>query len=207
MSRAFATFIIPIAPTVIIPSHRAITSSIHSPIRSNPNNAISTNAVGLDILARAKKTPETMTYFTACLSNHLLSLMRSATTLSRINHDKIARIVMAITPRSVLLSTKTKNAPIPLVSQNSMPSRPKLNANHFSSSSFLPKKLNTSLTSPILNIITNIPLRKFIATAMVSADSQNRLLIGCIRLNQNEINICRKYGATSTGHITHRRTP
>jgi hypothetical protein len=30
---------------------------------------------------------------------------------------------------------------------------------------------------------------------MLSADSQNRLLIGWIRLNQNEINICRKYGA------------
>ena len=178
ISLALAICKIPVAQTTITPSPSAIISSIHNPIRSNPNNAISTKAVGLDMLAIAKKIPETTTYFSACLSNQLLSLIRSATTLRRINPDRIARIVIAITPRSVLLSTKTRNAPIPLVSQNSIPSRPKLNANHFSSSSFLPKKLNTSFTNPMLNIITNIPLRKFIATAMLSADSQNRLLIG-----------------------------
>ena len=111
-----------------------------------------------------------------------------------INPERSAKAVIASTHKSVLLSTNTKNAPIPLVNQKSNPVHPKANESPFvvRFSCFLAKKLSTSSISPSQKIITNTPLRKFIATAMVSGANQNRLLIGVISPNQKAINICRR---------------
>lgn len=130
----------------------------------------------------------------------------------KINPERIAKIVNAITPRSVLLSTKTKNAPIQLVSQNNNIIHPlyiPIVVVILSSSVFFEEKyVNTSLISPVPKISTNIPLRKFIATAIVSGAIQNRLLIGCISAKKNVINICHNPGAIDTAHhVSHRSTP
>ena len=91
-------------------------------------------------------------------------------------------MVNAITPRSVLLSTNTRKAPIQLVSQKSniihqlyMPIAVVIDS---SSAFFGAKYPNTSLMSPVPKIRTNIQLKKFMATAIVSGASQNRFLIG-----------------------------
>jgi hypothetical protein len=89
-----------------------------------------------------------------------------------------------MTPRSVLLSTNTRNAPIPLVSQRRVPirhvSRPVVPI-------FLLIYHNVSRISPIPNTMTNTPLRKFILTAIVSGANQKNDLIGSISANQNAI--------------------
>ncbi|MEI8252541.1 MAG: hypothetical protein WCG25_02055 [bacterium] len=73
-------------------------------------------------------------------------------------------------------------------------------------SSFFSKKFNISFTTPSENNNTNIQLKKFIDTAILSADNQNHHLIGCIRLNQNVINACRSIGAQLAAHIFHHNT-
>ena len=121
-------------------------------------------------------------------------------------------MVNAITPRSVLLSTKTRKAPIQLVSRNKSIIRPLYIPSMVvvsSSSSFLEEKyVNTSLISPVPKIRTNIPLSKFIATAIVSGANQNRLLIGLISANRKVMKACRNCGAIdATHHVSHRITP
>ena len=71
-------------------------------------------ALGLAIPAIAKKNQDIIRYFNSFLSIHLIFFMSH---MLRINKkpDNIANIVKAITPRSVLLSTNTKNAHIQLV--------------------------------------------------------------------------------------------
>ena len=62
--------------------------------------------------------------------------------------------------------------------------------------------------SPVPKISTNIPLRKFIATAIVSGAIQNRLLIGWISAKKNIINVCRSWGAIfATDHTFPHKTP
>ena len=126
-----------------------------------------------------------------------------------INPERRAKTVKARTQRSVLLSTNTKKAPIPLVNQNNNPVHP--NANQISLvnkfSCFLVKKFSTSWTSPSQNSITKIPLKKFIATATLSGESQNQLLMGVISPNQKAINICRRKGRLANGPIFPRSIP
>ena len=129
------------------------------------------------------------------------------------NPERIAKIVNAITHRSLLLSTKTKNAHIQLVSRNNsiihplyIPSVVVISSSSFSSF-FGEKYVNTSLMSPVQKIRTNTQLRKFIATAIVSGASQNRLLIGCMSANRNVTKICRRYGAAAAGPTLPRSTP
>lgn len=62
ISFALPTCMIPVIPTVMIPSPIAIILSIHSPTSSKPNNAMSMNAVGFAILAQANITQEMMIY-------------------------------------------------------------------------------------------------------------------------------------------------
>ena len=73
--------------------------------------------------------------------------------------------------------------------------------------SFLSKKLITSLIVPRENNNTNIPLKKFIDTAILSGDSQNPHLIGWMRLNQNVINACQSCGPDPAGYKYHHNTP
>lgn len=122
----------------------------------------------------------------------------------------MANIVIAITHRSVLLSTKTKKAHIQLVSHNRIRNQPKYNGRFlfFNSllSSFLSfeKKDIISCIVPIPIISTYTQLMKFIATAIVSGHIQN-FLKAPNKLNQNVINECRNQGAHDTTEF-HRKT-
>ena len=119
ISGALAILSTPVTPTVMIPKPMAMTLSIQSPTRSNQNNATSMNAVCLDINAHANITHEMMIYLSDSRVKVNCSSRWSRMCLRNMNPDRIANIVNAITPRSVLLSTNTKNAPIQLVSQKS----------------------------------------------------------------------------------------
>lgn len=109
----------------------------------------------------------------------------------------MARIVTAITQRSVLLSTNTKKAHIPLHNQSNNVAHHVANQIHFISSffsSFLEtKKSRTSLINNNPKIRHNGQDKKFIATAIVSGDNQLHENTDP-KLNQNAINEYRKYG-------------
>lgn len=91
---------------------------------------------------------------------------------------------MANTQRSVLLSTKIRKAPIPLVSHNNVPIRPVTNP---TDPNFLLRYASVSRTNPKPNIITNTPLKKFKLTATVSGAIQKNDFIGSISANQKAI--------------------
>lgn len=96
--------------------------------------------------------------------------------------DSKANIVMASTHRSVLLSTKTRKAPIPLVNQSSIPTHHEISpVDHI----FLLRYHSVSRTSHNQNTNTKSPLKKLRLTATVSGDSQKKDLIGSINANQN----------------------
>jgi len=118
ISGALAILSIHIIPTVIIPAPIAIILLIRRPMSNNQNKVISINAVCFAINAHANIAQEMIIYLRE--SRWILSPCSrlSNTYLRKINPERIARMVSAITPRSVLLSTKTRNAPIPLVSRN-----------------------------------------------------------------------------------------
>ena len=118
ISGALAILSTPIIPTVIIPAPIAMILLIQSPMSSNQNNAISINAVCFAINAQANIPHEMMIYLSE--SRWILSPCSRVfeICLRKMNPERIAKIVSAITQRSVLLSTKTRNAPIPLVSRN-----------------------------------------------------------------------------------------
>ena len=103
--------------------------------------------------------------------------------------------MIAITQRSVLLSTNTKNAHIPLHNQSNKVAHHVEKAIHliasFSSSFFGIKKSKTSFTNNNPKIKHNGHDKKFIATAIVSGDNQLPEKIEPI-LNQKEINEYRK---------------
>jgi len=82
-------------------------------INSNQNNVRSTKAVILASAANQNKSHAIIMY----LSNSFFSLP-SSLFLRNINQASNASNDNAITHRSVLLSTITKNAPIPLVNHN-----------------------------------------------------------------------------------------
>ena len=115
-------------------------------------------------------------------------------------------MVIAITQRSVLLSTNTKNAHIPLHNQSSKVAHQVAKDIHFtssfSSSFFVTKKSKTSLIKSNQNIKHNGQDKKFIATAIVSGDNRLHEKIEPI-LNQNEMNVCHKYGIELAVHIFH----
>ena len=111
------------------------------------------------------------------------------------NHDNIANIVSDITQRSVLLSTKIRNAHIQLVSQSNKVDHHQAKLIHlmppFSSSFFETKKSKTSLTNNKPKIKHSGHEIKFIATAIVSGD--NRFHENTDQIpNQNDMNACRK---------------
>lgn len=109
----------------------------------------------------------------------------------------MAKIVTAITQRSVLLSTNTRNAHIPLHNHINNVAHHVANQTHlissFSSSFLETKKSSTSLTNNSPKIRHNGQDKKFIATAIVSGDNQLPEKIEPI-LNQKDINEYHKYG-------------
>lgn len=119
ISGALLIFRIPVIPTVMIPNPIAMILSIQRPTSNSPKSAISINAVGLAILAQANIAHEMMIYLRESQCNLSPCSRLSRICLRKINPESIARTVSAITPRSVLLSTKTRKAPIQLVSQKS----------------------------------------------------------------------------------------
>lgn len=116
-------------------------------------------------------------------------------------------MVTAITQRSVLLSTKTKKAHIPLHSHNNKVAHHAANQIHstssFSLSFFETKKPSTSLTSNKPKIKHKGHDKKFIATAIVSGDNRSHENTEPI-LNQKEIKAYHKYGIDSAVHMFHR---
>ena len=116
-------------------------------------------------------------------------------------------MVTAITQRSVLLSTKTKKAHIPLHSQSNNVAHHAANQIHstllFSLSFFETKKLSTSLINNKPKIKHKGHDKKFIATAIVSGDNRSHENTEPI-LNQKEIKAYHRYGIDSAVHIFHR---
>jgi len=106
--------------------------------------------------------------------------------LRRTKPESAAIRVRAITHRSVLLSTKTRNAPIPLVNRNKSINRPN-SKGYDDCSFFFCSQANAALIAHNHKTSVNIPLRKFIIIARESADIQNRELIGLTKLNQKVI--------------------
>lgn len=111
----------------------------------------------------------------------------------------IAKITNAITPKSFLLSTNTKNAHIQLVNRNSNISHQNessrlLSFFHGTSSSvdvsgrsFFINHFSTSTIAHNPNVITNNPLMKFMTIAIVSGDNQKKFAIGLISANRKAI--------------------
>jgi len=107
------------------------------------------------------------------------------------------------------LSIKTKKAHIPLVSHNNNVIQPAPNVIHFVISDILifsDMYVMTSLISTKPNNNTNGPDKKFILTAMVSADNHHHPNIDPI-LNQKAINECRKNGIVLAVPILPRINP
>ena len=125
-SAAFTACKIHIIPTDIIHSHKLNNPSINNAINIKPNTTISMNALGFAIPARAKSTHDIIKYFNSFLSSFLI-FVRSHRLRIIINHASIASNVIAITHKSVLLSTNTKNAHIQHVSHISNVDHPKIN--------------------------------------------------------------------------------
>jgi hypothetical protein len=113
-SAAFTGCKIHIIPIAITHNHKLNSQSINIATNIKPNTTISMKALGLAIPAMAKKNQDKIRYFNSFLSIHLTFLISHILRINK-NPDKIANIVKAITPRSVLLSTNTKNAHIQLV--------------------------------------------------------------------------------------------
>lgn len=162
-------------------------------------------ALGFAIHANAKNIHEITAYFIVSLSNHFL-FFSSSTRLMNINHDKIAKIVKAITQRSVLLSTKTKNAHIQLHSHNNRIVHQIQNTIDFTFSlndNLSENQSETSFIKANQKIKHKGHDKKFIETAIVSGESQFQEKIDQIP-NQKVINIYHKYGIDSAVHIFHR---
>lgn len=108
----------------------------------------------------------------------------------KINPLMIASIVRVITPRSVLLSTKTRKAPIPLVNQSKRYHRPNAKAVlklFFKLIILSSTKCSALANAPSQKISENHPLILFIITARVSGAIVNEVS-GLSKLNQNAIN-------------------
>lgn len=124
-SAAFTGCNIHIIPIAIIHNHKLNNPSINNAINIKPNTTISINALGFAIPASANKTQDIIKYFNSFLSSFFI-FVKSHRLRIIINHDSIASSVMAITHKSVLLSTNTKNAHIQLVSHISNVDHPKI---------------------------------------------------------------------------------
>lgn len=124
-----------------------------------------------------------------------------------INQESIAKIVIAMTQRSVLLSTKTKNAHIQLHSHSNNVAHHVAKeiqlTSSFSSLFFVSKKFKTSFINNNQKIKHKGHDKKFMATAIVSGDNQLPEKTEPI-LNQNAINEYHKYGIDPAVHVFHR---
>lgn len=116
-SAAFTGCNIHINPTAITHNHKLNNQSINNATKINQNTTISINALGFAIPARANNTHDNSTYFIIFLSIFICFSVSHKLRI-KINQANIAKIVKAITHRSVLLSTNTKNAHIQLVNQS-----------------------------------------------------------------------------------------
>ena len=86
-------------------------------MKNNKKIIRSWKAVGFERTAREKKNPDMIAGILSEIFREKDDKFLLLRDLIKIKPDIIARSVRLITPRSVLLSTNTKNAPIPLISQ------------------------------------------------------------------------------------------
>jgi hypothetical protein len=178
----------------IIQRPKDIIGENHSQTNNNQNRARSTKAVIFAKAANQKRSHATIMYF----SNSLLSLV-SHLFCKKINPDSNANSEIAITHKSVLLSTITRKAHIQLVSQSSKVVHHMIIQllllksctviNHFfhffastlslSSLSFLLLANNENNWKMIAtqNIRTKLVLKLFIEIAILSDDSHNHQFV------------------------------
>ena len=198
-----------IIPIAIIHNHRLKNESISIATSIKPNTTISMKALGFAIPASANNIHDKTIYLKVSLLNSDFHTLLKNTT-----HINIAKIVNAITHRSVLLSTNTKNAHIQLVSHSKRVDHHIPNTTFFvvSDNSFFSEKYHIiSCINHKPNIKHRGHVKKFIATAIVSGanrsganqPSENIDQI----LNQNVINIYHRYGIADASHIFHRNNP
>jgi ABC-type microcin C transport system duplicated ATPase subunit YejF len=97
----------------IIHTHRLVKDENRNHISNNPNNAKSTNAVIFAKAAKPKNNQAIITYFNiSFLLSESFLFCKKIKPANKANRDK------AITHKSVLLSTITRNAHIPLVNRS-----------------------------------------------------------------------------------------
>lgn len=124
ISGAFAIFNIPVRPSIMIHPPMATMLSTRRPMSNKANKAISMNAVCFAMNAHANIVQEMMMYLRESRWSLSPCSRLSSTCFRKTNPERSANMVSAMTPRSVLLSTNTRNAPIPLVSRNKSIIRP-----------------------------------------------------------------------------------
>jgi len=163
-----------------------------NPTSKRAKITVSINAVGFAITAKAKKSPERIRYFKLCLLSVWIPFFWKW--LKKINPPRRARVVKARTPISVLLSTNTRKAPIPLVNRRRRSPHPKRNEVWLLSSFslFLLKVSNASLITPSPKMSTNTPLKAFRFIATVSFAIFKIFVTGAQSQKKNAIKPCQR---------------
>ena len=197
----------PISPSVAMPVPTRVIVLSQNPTSNNAKITTSIKAVGFAITANPKKRAERIRYFKLCFES--VSTPFFWKWLRKIIPPNKARIVSARTPISVLLSTNTRNAPIPLVSHIRRSPRPtrKEVSSVSSEDSFLPKTRSASLSTPSQKINTRIPLKALRLIATVSFAILKKFPRGAQREKKKEMYPCQRYCTPLAGPIFPQRIP
>lgn len=188
------TFNLAKTPSTIKNNHVAPTRLHRNAIIKSQKTKTSWNAVGFAITAAEKNSPERIAYIVVSLScTALWRVCVSPVLVRKRNHPISASIDNAITPRSVLLSTKTRKAPIPLITHSKKYIHPNANGRCVRSV-FFPshaivgmKKFITLRNAPSPKTSASGQLIKFKTTATVSGARPIILERGCISENRYAI--------------------
>jgi len=184
---------------VIIPIHRVVKEENQSQTSSNQNNTKSTKAVTFANVAKPKNNQVIIKYFkTSFLLSESFLFCRKINQANKASKDR------AITQRSVLLSTITRKAHIPLVNHNNKIDHQtdiQTQLSHFSfiakiffhfsnlTSSesdfflFTNEKIWNTIAIPKIN--TKTAPKKFIETAKLSGDNPNHQSVQPVNENIN----------------------
>ena len=194
---------------IIIHNHRLIIGENRNHINSKPNKAKSINAVTFASAANPKNNQAIITYFSiSFLSLELFLFWRKIKPANKASKDR------AITHKSVLLSTITRNAHIQPVNHNKRKYHHiviqfwfetqgsvivffdffKLDFLPSVSSSFLFIKVNTWNIIAIQKIRTKVVLILFIEMAILSGDNPNHQLVHPVKEKIKVKNWCQNHG-------------
>lgn len=190
-----------------IPNHKLVNDENRNHTSNKPKSTKSTNAVIFANAAKPKNNHAIITYFSiSFLSFELFLFWRKIRPANKANKHK------AITHKSVLLSTITRNAHIQLVNQSSkiyhhiviqfqFVSGSVTMLFHFFNSDFSSLFSFLSFTNvniwkiiAIQNISTRVALMLFIEIAILSEDKPNHQPVQPVREKINVRNWCRNHG-------------